>query len=328
MKFNTDIIVEKVTIEEILKRTTEYDIYSYYIPNKFEIGKVISSPFRQDVHPSFGIFKSNKSGSLLFKDQATNQTGDCFKFVEIKFNLTFKEALDKIWNDIIANDLHITKKGIIIRDYYKNKKTIVSVKRKNFTKTDDDYWGQYHINRDTLKQYNVFPISRFWVNDYISSFEYSHDNPMYAYKIFNSFKVYRPYSKLKKDKWRSGCSVNDIQGWEQLPKKGKILVITKSLKDIMVLSQFKLPSIAPPGETTIIPQSVLNDLKKRFKRIVVLYDYDEAGLLGAKKMQTEYSLETIFIPKHYLDLYNIKDISDYIKEFGIDKTKALLKELL
>ena len=328
MKFSTDTIVEKVTKDEILNRATEYDIYSYYMPTKFEIGKVVSSPFREDKNPSFGVFKSSKSGNLLFKDLATNVVGDCFKFVSLLFDLTFKETIDKVWNDIIANDLTATKQGTVIRDYYKNKKTIVSVKRKNFTKTDDEYWGQYEIDREKLKQFRVYPISSFWVNDKLSAFKYTHSSPMYAYKIFNSFKVYRPYSELKKDKWRSGCGQYDIQGWEQLPETGDTLIITKSLKDVMVLSLFNIPSIAPQGENTLLPQKAVNELKKRFKRLVMLYDYDDAGLQGVKKMQEEYGIDYVFIPKPYLELYGVKDISDHIKEFGVKKTKELIKDLL
>ena len=328
MKFKTDIIVDRVTKEEILKRTTEYDIYSYYMPNKFEIGKVVTSPFREDKHPSFGIFKSSKTGSLLFKDQATNETGDCFKLVALLFSLSFKDSLHRVWDDIIRHGLQTTKTGATVRDYYKNKKTIISIKRKNFTKTDDEYWGQYHIDRERLNQYNAVPISKFWVNDYISSFEYTSNNPMYAYKVFNAFKIYRPYSKLKKDKWRSSCGSYDIQGYEQLPESGDTLVITKSLKDIMVLSLFNIPSIAPGSETSLIPQNAINELKKRFKRLVMLYDYDDAGLKGVKKMQDEYGIDYVFIPKPYLELYNVKDISDHIKEFGVEKTQILLNELL
>lgn len=328
MKFSTDTIVEQITTEEIFKRTTEYDIYSYYMPYKFEIGKVINSPFREDKHPSFGIFKSNKSGNLLFKDQATNEVGDCFKFVSLLFDISFKQAVEKVWNDIIANKLNTTKHGIVIRDYYKNKKTIVSVKRKNYTKTDLDYWGQYYITREILDIFNVFPISKFWVNDYISKFEYTKESPMYAYKIFNSFKVYRPYSELKKNKWRSGCSQYDIQGWEQLPESGDTLIITKSLKDIMVLSLFNLPSIAPQGENALLPEKAITELKKRFKRLIMLYDYDDAGLQGVERMQKEYGIDYVFIPKPYLELYSVKDISDHIKEFGVEKTKDLLKDLL
>ena len=96
MKINTDNIVERITEEEILKRTTEYDIYSFYMPKKFEVGRIMSSPFRNDIHPSFGIFKSSRTGSLLFKDQATGDVGNCFKFVSILYNLSYRQALDKV----------------------------------------------------------------------------------------------------------------------------------------------------------------------------------------------------------------------------------------
>ena len=327
MKINTENIVERINEEEILNRTTEYDIYSYYMPKKFEIGRIMSSPFRDDQHPSFGIFKSTKTGSLLFKDQATGDVGNCFKFVSILYNLKYGQALEKIWEEVILTKT-ISTQGIAIRDYYKNKKTIVSVKRKNFTKTDDEYWQQYLIDRDKLKDYDVFPIQKFWVNEFISKFEYTEDNPMYAYKIFNAFKVYRPKSKLKKDKWRSGCGQYDIQGWDQLPHLGDTLVITKSLKDIMVLSLFGIPSIAPHGENTLIPRSVIDAAKKRFKTLVMLYDYDDAGETGCKKMQKEYDIPYKFIPKHFLELHGVKDISDHIKEFGKDATEKLIKELI
>lgn len=327
MKFNTDKIVENINEEEILKRTTEYDIYAHYMPHKFEIGRIMSSPFREDLHPSFGIFKSTRTGALLFKDQATGDVGNCFKFVSILFDLTYSQTIQKIWDEVVLTGT-ISNQGIIIRDYYKNKKTIVSVKRKNFTKTDDEYWGQYCLNRDILKKYNVFPIQKFWVGDFISKFTYTDESPMYAYKIFNSFKVYRPYAESRKDKWRNGCGQYDIQGWEHLPESGKLLVITKSLKDIMVLSLFGIPAIAPQGENTLIPEKVVNEAKKRFKRLIMLYDYDDGGLKGCTKMQEEYGIPYTFIPKHYLDIYGVKDISDHIKEFGKKKTEKLLKELL
>lgn len=327
MKINTDHIVERITEEEILKHTTEYDIYSFYISGKFEIGRIMRSPFRNDVHPSFGIFKSSKTGSLLFKDQATGDVGNCFKFVSILFNLTYRQSLEKIWSEIVTQS-YVSDQGIKIRDYYKNKKTIVSVKRKNFTKTDDEYWGQYYLDRDILKHFNVFPIQKFWVNEFIGKFTYTDESPMYGYKVFNSFKVYRPYAEFKKDKWRNGCGQYDIQGWEQLPNEGDLLVITKSLKDVMVLSLFGIPSIAPMGENTLLPRKAIDEAKKRFKRLIMLYDYDDGGLNGCKKMQEEYDIPYTFIPKHYLDIYGVKDISDHIKEFGKKQTNKLLKELL
>jgi len=96
----------------------------------------------------------------------------------------------------------------------------------------------------------------------------------------------------------------------------------------MVLSLFGIPSIAPHGENTLVPEKVVDELKKRFKRVIMLYDYDDGGLKGVQKMQETYGIKYKFIPKHYLDIYNVKDISDFIKEFNKDDTKKLLNELL
>jgi len=327
IKFSTADIVERITPEEIFKRTTEYDIYSYYMPNKFKVGSIMSSPFRKDKHPSFGIFKDKRSSALLFKDQATNISGDCFKFVRLLFQLTYVQALKKIWEDIIQGTLAISSQGKYVQNVYKYRRKIISVRRKNFTDVDDKYWGQYNIDRNILKKYNVSPISMFWIDDFPSTINYRSDRPLYAYKIFNSFKIYNPLAELKKDKWRTNCGVNDIQGWEQLPDSGDLLVITKSLKDVMALRTFNVPAIAPQGEHQLIPQKVVDEAKKRFKRLVMLYDCDNAGISGANKAKDEYGIDTVFIPKHYLELYNAKDVSDFIKEFGIVKTKKLLKEL-
>lgn len=328
MKFSTDIILERVTKEEILARVTEYDIYSYYMPYKFTIGHITSSPFREDKHPSFGIFKSSKTGSLLFKDQATGEVGDCFKFVQLLRSLGFNDTLNFIWSDIVDNSLYATSVGKYIDKVYKNKKKLISVKRRNFTRRDDDYWEQYHIIRDTLKKFNVSPINMFWVDDVLSSIRYTKEHPLYAYRVFNSFKIYNPLTDIRGDKWRTNCGINDIQGWEQLPDKGDLLIITKSLKDVMVLSLFNIPSIAPQGEHNVIPKKVIEEAKKRFKTIVTLYDYDEAGIMGSSKVKEMYGIPNIFVPIHYLELYNVKDISDHIKDFGYDKTQTLLNQLL
>ena len=328
MVYNLKNVVEKITQEEILNRTTEYDIYSYYVGRHIKVGRVISSPFREDKHPSFGLFKSNQNGRLMFKDLATNISGDCFKLVQLLFELTPSQTLKKIWKDIIDCNLYRSQEGVKIEKAEVSSKKSILIKRKNFTDTDDEYWSKYLIDRDTLKEYNVFPIDSFWVNDIPSKLTYTKSCPMYAYKVFNSFKIYRPLSKTREDKWRSNCTKFDIQGWEQLPETGDLLVITKSLKDIMFLMRFNVISIASNSEVSLLPESVLNEAQNRFKRILVLYDNDDAGRKGANELKEKYNLETTEISRHYLDIYGVKDISDFIREFGETKTQELINELI
>ena len=78
--------------ENILNKISEYDIFSYYIDEKFKINQTFSSPLRnKDMNPSFGVFQA--SNGLRFKDLKTGQHGDCFQFIMEKYNYTFIEAL-------------------------------------------------------------------------------------------------------------------------------------------------------------------------------------------------------------------------------------------
>lgn len=263
----------------------------------------------------------------MYKDFATGETGNVVKFVQRLFDIRYHEALNKIWKDLITNNKvkqRIPKMELELKEPSK----VIGVKRKYFTKTDDDYWTQYGIDREVLKYFNVSPIESFWVNDVQQPFVYTKDCPMYAYKVYNKFKIYRPYAKRREDKWRNNCGPYDIQGWEQLPESGEIVIITKSLKDVMVLYELGYPAIAPQSENSAIPKKVIENLRLRFKTIVILFDNDTAGRDGAKKIAEKFVLPHIYFSIDNFILYDIKDVSDYVKQFGhVDAGNALIKLL-
>lgn len=62
---------------------------------------------------------------------------------------------------------------------------------------------------------------------------------------------------------------------------GDFLVITKSLKDVMTLYEYKIPAIAPCSENIFITESQYDRLKTKYKHILLLYDNDSAGLHSA-----------------------------------------------
>lgn len=59
---------------------------------------------------------------------------------------------------------------------------------------------------------------------------------------------------------------------------GEYIVITKSLKDVMCLYEFGIPAIAPCSENLFLTESQYEKIKKKFKRILVLYDNDRPGM--------------------------------------------------
>ena len=116
-----------------------------------------------------------------------------------------------------------------------------------------------------------------------------------------------------------------IQGYDQLPKKGKLLVITKSMKDVMCLYSCGIIACAPNSENLFIPDTMLEELKSRFESIVVFYDNDRPGLYNMAKIRHAHpELVYVSIPKEF----GSKDISDFYKDHGRSETLSLIKKFV
>lgn len=295
---------DPITLDYILSRVTEYDIYARYI-GQFKIGYIYNSPFREDKNPSFGIFRSRKTGKLLFKDHGNGLCGDVIRFVQEYTGITnYNELLKQIVKDLNIKNNTVLKSTKV---YEKSEETVIGVVRQEFTNVDKAFWQQFGITLDTLKKYNVSSI-KYYLCDGIVKGIYKDESPMYAYKVYNKFKIYRPLAD-KYTKWRNNLTEYDIQGLEQLPEKGELLIITKSLKDVMCLKEMGYNAISPSSESTFIPDKVLEELKCRFKNIIVIYDRDKAGCKNLRKITTTYRLKPLLIHKSF----KAKDISDAIK---------------
>lgn len=315
--YNSEEINNKqfITLDWILSKVTEYDIYSKYL-GTFKIGMIYNSPFRKDKNPSFGIFISKKSGKLLFKDHGLNETGDVVKFVGLLKNLTsYNEILEQI-----VKDLTITNKTILKT---KSKtfiptNTIIGVVRQPFTEVDKSYWKQFGITLKTLKLFNVDSIKYYLCNGVVKSI-YKEENPMYAYKVNDAFKIYKPLAD-KYTKWRNNLSENDIQGYSQLPESGDLLIITKSLKDVMTLYEMGYPAISPSSESTWIPEKQFKAILKRFKRVLICFDRDTAGVKNMRSISLKTGLNGFLVHKKF----KAKDISDAVSIHG----QKIIKEWL
>ena len=298
-------LANPITLDYILSKVTEYDIYAHYL-GQFKVGMIYQSPFRKDKNPSFGVFYSKRTNQLLFKDHGTGECGNVIKFVQL---YTGKTNYNDILQDIVAK-LNITPETKLdsSKQYIPSTETVIGVVRQEFTETDINYWNQFNISTKTLKKFNVNSIKYYLCNGVVKGV-YKPENPMYAYKVYNNFKVYRPLGD-KYTKWRNNLTEYDVQGYEQLPKKGDICIITKSLKDVMCLYEMGIPAVSPSSESTFIPESVLVDLKKRFKKIIIIFDRDQAGFKNVRKIIKKYKdLDFLFINKKFKS----KDISDAIK---------------
>ena len=310
---------DNITIDWILSKVTEYDIYAKYI-GQFKVGMIYNSPFRKDKNPSFGIYYSKRTKQLLFKDHGTGECGNVIKFVSL---FTGKTEYNDILSDIV-DKLNITNNTKLVssKQYIPPTETVIGVVRQEFTDVDINYWKQFNISINTLKKFNVNSIKYYLCNGIVKG-TYKRENPMYAYKVYNNFKIYRPLAD-KYTKWRNNLTDYDIQGYEQLPQKGDILFITKSMKDVMCLYEMGYPAVSPSSESTFLPKDVLEQLKTRFKRIIILFDRDVAGVKRSRKLSLETGLEAMFINKKF----KANDISDAVKANNFEEIKNWLNETI
>ena len=310
---------DNITLDWILSKVTEYDIYAKYI-GQFKVGMIYNSPFRKDKNPSFGIYYSKCTKQLLFKDHGTGECGNVIKFVSL---FTGKTEYNDILSDIV-DKLNITNNTKLVssKQYIPPTETVIGVVRQEFTDVDINYWKQFNISINTLKKFNVNSIKYYLCNGIVKG-TYKRENPMYAYKVYNNFKIYRPLAD-KYTKWRNNLTDYDIQGYEQLPQKGDILFITKSMKDVMCLHEMGYPAVSPSSESTFLPKDVLEQLKTRFKRIIILFDRDVAGVKRSRKLSRETGLEAIFINKKF----KAKDVSDAVKANSFEEIKNWLNETI
>lgn len=310
---------DNITLDWILSKVTEYDIYAKYI-GQFKVGMIYNSPFRKDKNPSFGIYYSKRTKQLLFKDHGTGECGNVIKFVSL---FTGKTEYNDILSDIVDN-LNITNNTKLVssKQYIPPTETVIGVVRQEFTDVDINYWKQFNISINILKKFNVNSIKYYLCNGIVKG-TYKRENPMYAYKVYNNFKIYRPLAD-KYTKWRNNLTDYDIQGYEQLPQKGDILFITKSMKDVMCLHEMGYPAVSPSSESTFLPKDVLEQLKTRFKRIIILFDRDTAGVKRSRKLSRETGLEAMFINKKF----KAKDVSDAVKANSFEEIKNWLNETI
>lgn len=281
----------------------------------FEIAfsSYIKNPLREDTKPNCRlVLEGNK---IIFIDYGSNIYGDCVSLYRKWKSVSRQKAIEDL-NKILENS-EIPVPEIIET---KEKNNIPINIQYNSSKEKDlySYFYDYFITYETLQQYKVLVGILVLVKQkIIETFRHTEKEPCFLYLTSEGIKMYRPNSVKK---WRTTSSF--IQGIEQLDKRRSydFIIITKSLKDVMVLHELGFPAISCGSETTKVNIDYLNRIFK-CREFIILYDNDKAGIKAAQEFTEQ---RHIFIPAET----GKKDISDYIKEFGIDNSKILINNLL
>jgi hypothetical protein len=303
--------LEGITFNWLFERVNQEDVFLRYL-GFYELGKKFKNPLREDKRADCSFYWSE--GILFFKDWNW-KVFTCISVVMEVDKLEYHQALTKIYNEYVLNNkstISITKQEIKKKEKHKKK---IDVKIQPFTKEDISYLKQFGITSKLCKLYKIFSIECYWIDNKLV-YTYSKGDKCIGYYFGNgTWKLYH----YDRDDYRfvGNTSGKDLQGLDQLDWIGDLLIITKSMKDVIVYRAFGFNAVAPHSETNGDWCSHIEGLKKRFKRVLINFDNDKTGLKVSKEISEKYNIPSFFIDEE-------KDISDYKKHFKKEKTKQLI----
>lgn len=278
-----------------------------------------------DKIPSMIIYFDGRTSQYKFKDFSSGYQGDAIRLVELLYNLTRDSAKDKIMFDY---ESYISK-----TDFSASTPVLAATRFKlsdyqirHWNTNDKSYWTPYNINSRMLENYNIYPLEYYELTkdkgDFVMDRIRIEKEFIYGYfkEDGSLYKIYQPKVPAKKF-----LKISDYtQGLEQLQYDKKYLILVASLKDLLcfnLLDINNIEAIAPDAESTVLPKEFVEDIKMKYKKVLVLFDNDPTG----KKYMQRYQEEFGFIP---IEFENEKDIADSVKIHGIEATRNKLFPLL
>lgn len=322
-------------LDEFITQNTKYDnlkqtlnlLEIYNTELNIDVFKttLFKCPFHKDSNNSFYIDKVRQ----IHYCHGCNESGNVVTLIQKLYNKDYVSALIYIYNKYVANT-SVTSSIRTIQSFTQEDLNFTHIV-KPFDNVDKKFWSECFIKSATLEYFGIDSIASVYKNDKLV-WNSTNTNPIYflpAYDVINNCiknRYYRPYNteKYNRDstfKWIGNSNKNCIFGYRELVDREDVLFITKSFKDLMVLFELGLNSIAVVGETHFINEDILNDLKKRFKYIYVFFDTDATGKKFSIKFTNMYNLYYINIP----DKYDCKDPSDLIVK---TKTTNILNDII
>lgn len=314
----------------ILERVDEYTLYCFYLDqDEIKIKQPILSPIprkdnKQERNASFVIYPTRFYEDLEFawNDRALNISGNIFHLIKLIYRLnTFEQVYNLIATDFdlgVGSELRADKICLYARPPLINSK--IRIHSVDFTQTGEQYWERLHINQQVRQKYIATQIDHYW--SYAEQqCPYTCKDPTFAYQLGGYYQIYSPLAP-KNEKFRNDLPPSYFLGYLQLARNGDVLVIDKSMKDVMVCDVMNFPAVAGKSETTEIPEKFMLELRDRFRRIFLCLDPDEAGYRQTEVYVAKYPwLEPRFLKE-------AKDKSDLITTVGFDRAETIIKQLL
>ena len=344
-----------LTKDYIFSKVSQITIFSTYtgisvedIQHCIDTGEFISSPFREDTHPSFG-FRYDNRNKLKGRDFAGYKSQFLFVLKHIAY--TFRNIIygqDKDEN----NDYNIARAISNVR----NHKPIIELVTRPWNNLDAKYWGQFGVNLNFLNTHFVYPVDQFYINRSTNPIpKYFYDKNKtdlcYGYVLGQdkrgivNVKLYFP-NRNKKTEVKFITNSNTIEGVINLELDNyDVIIITKSTKDRLSLECYlksinhsslyggstleskAIGVVNIPHETYKLRQIEYDWLRSKLNRngfLISLMDNDRTGLMEAVILKNDYDIIPIIIPKEL----GVKDFAELRSSYSTNVINELTQQVV
>lgn len=134
----------------------------------------------------------------------------------------------------------------------------------------------------------------------------------------NPFDV-SPSSKY----WFTAGATAELYGWEHINDPKPALIICEGEFDRLILETHGIPAVTSTNGVLTFKDEWIDCIQDSSSEIYICFDNDDPGFTGARSLAKKLPKARIVqIPRSE----GIKDISEYVVKYGIEKFKELLKE--
>lgn len=324
-------IRQTLTVQAVLSKVTEYDIFRWFMPSKdWKLNQATFSPFRKENNPSFII--GNRHGNITFLDFADmSKRGDCFTFVKLLYNMPNMNETLKLIDKQMGLGIQSGSDGgeykKIIAEYKQpedsKRYSFIQVVTRKFNSEELAYWNQYHQSLDDLRANNIYAIKKLYFNKQL--FPLKESELTFGYFYDGHWKIYRPFAN-RKNKWvPNNVPITAMDGKADIIDCD-VAFINKSKKDYMVMKKVFPCCCAVQNESVgCFSEENVQYLKDNSKRQILSFDSDVPGVTNSQQITQLFGFDYCNVPKEFLK-EGIKDWADLAKTHGLDVITNYLKQ--
>ena len=305
--------------EDILYYTNDgKDIYEKYLG---KVGSIMKRPWGSDKHPSWGIYYWNNT--WMWKDQATEESGNPIHFVQKLFNLSYSDAINKIAYDFKISDTEVISNRVYKEQKVSKKYKHITAVTTKFAKRHHAFWNVVGVTEEHCKKHDCYAVSKLYIDRQLFPIGKYETVFVYLAKDINKVKVYFP-EREGMNRFRTNVPYHYLWEYDKLEGCDK-LVIHKSMKDLITFSQIFPCNIATQNESIkVFDEEVVGKINSITKEPWVFYGSDNDGVRKCTEITNTNRWNYINTPKE--DLPEINDVYGYVKKYGLKKLEEFVKQ--